>query len=151
MRNSQWHKQASWIVLYYSLTNKHECLLIFEFLLVIYRPGRMKGLVGISNCEVITYSRLLRVNYVTMPRFEPATYWSINRHVNHSATAPKASDTPDNFVLLSVESHVNSTNFFISWLFSKRIEHSANNGNAVLQLVKRHVDMICWFLACPAN
>jgi len=48
----------------------------------------MKGLVGLSKCEWITYSMLLRVEKVSLPGFEPATYRSRSRHANHSATAP---------------------------------------------------------------
>jgi len=48
----------------------------------------MEGLVGLSKCEWITYSRLLRVEKVAAPRFESATYRSRNRHVNHSTTVP---------------------------------------------------------------
>jgi len=48
----------------------------------------MTGLVGLSKCEWITYSRLLRVETVSPPGFEPATYRSRSQHANHSATAP---------------------------------------------------------------
>jgi len=51
----------------------------------------MKGLVGLSKCEWITYSRILRVEIVSPPGFEPATYRSRSRHTNHSATAPHSS------------------------------------------------------------
>jgi len=47
----------------------------------------MKGLVGLSTYEWITYRRLSRVEIVSSPGFEPATYISRSRHANHSATA----------------------------------------------------------------
>jgi len=47
----------------------------------------MKGLVGLSKCEWKTYWRLLRVEKVSPPGFEPATYKFRSRHANHSATA----------------------------------------------------------------
>jgi len=48
----------------------------------------MKGLVGLSKCEWITYSSLLCVEKVSPPGFEHTTYRSRSRHANHSATAP---------------------------------------------------------------
>jgi len=49
----------------------------------------MKGLVSLSKCEWLTYSKLLRVEKVAPPGFEPATYISRNEQVNYSATAPQ--------------------------------------------------------------
>jgi len=47
----------------------------------------MKGLAGLSKCEWITYSRLLRVEKVAPLTFEHEPYKSKNRHANHSATS----------------------------------------------------------------
>jgi len=59
-------------------------------LVLIYRPERIKGLVGSSKCEWIIYLRLLRVEKLAPPGSELATYtddtfrdinvWS--RHIN---------------------------------------------------------------------
>jgi len=57
-------------------------------LVLIYRTKtRMKGLVGLTKCEYITYSRLLRVEKVAPLGFKPATYRSRSRYANHTATA----------------------------------------------------------------
>jgi len=48
----------------------------------------MKVLACQSTFELTTYSRLLSVNYVAPPGFEPATYRSRNRQINHSAIVP---------------------------------------------------------------
>jgi len=59
-------------------------VIIFATNLSTRNDARIKGLVDLSKCEWITYSRLLRVEKVTPPGFEPATCISRNRHANKS-------------------------------------------------------------------
>ena len=49
---------------------------------------RMKALVGLSECELITHSRLLRVDQVAPPVSEPVDCWFWSRQANHSIIAP---------------------------------------------------------------
>jgi len=49
----------------------------------------MKGLVGLSECKLIIYSSIVRVEKVVPPGFEPASYRSRNRHVNHRVSNPR--------------------------------------------------------------
>jgi len=65
--------------------------------------------VSISNLytfQWITYSRLLRVEKVSLPRSEPASYRSISRHANHSATASQRILSTADHCLLIVATNI---------------------------------------------
>jgi len=65
-------------------------------------PEMMKGLLGLSKCEWVTYSRTIRVEIVPPPGIEPATNKSKNRHAHHSATAPQFHSELQIFLLFSL-------------------------------------------------
>jgi len=54
MRNLQQHRQAPYCII---LQFNEQVPLFANFCYKFIDPGRMKGLVGLSNCELITYSR----------------------------------------------------------------------------------------------
>jgi len=74
----------------------------------------MKGLVGLSKCEWITYSRLLRVEKDSPPGFEPATYRSRSRHTNHSAAASHIQTYKQNILLIMPKTQLA---FSLPWRF----------------------------------
>jgi len=54
----------------------------------------MKGIVSLSRCEWITYSRLLRVEKVVPPRFEPAALRPTDPETDRLTTKPLSLTTP---------------------------------------------------------
>ena len=84
----------------------------------------MKGLVGQSNCESITYSRLLRVDQVAPLVFEPVNCRFRSRHASHSATA----------------THTRSATQVNLPVFSS--DHSTNTHYIYLERIKSRVKLI---------